>query len=69
MDAIEKGVNEVRDKKGACKDLRYMRIDGSTPAQQRQAHVNAFQDDEHCRVRRASAPGGVRVAQSQNQIH
>jgi SNF2 family DNA or RNA helicase len=62
MDAIEKGVNEMRDKKGggggANKDLRYMRIDGSTPAQQRQSYVNAFQEDEHCRVRGRTQRGG-----------
>jgi hypothetical protein len=50
MDAIEKGVNEVRAKNKEMKGLAYMRIDGSTPAKQREDNVNAFQNDQACRV-------------------
>lgn len=48
MDAIEKGVNEV-GKKGSR--LGYMRIDGKTPAKQRDANVTRFQEDHSCKVR------------------
>jgi SNF2 family DNA or RNA helicase len=47
MDAIEKGVNEV-GKKGSR--LGYMRIDGKTPAKQRDANVTRFQEDHSCKV-------------------
>ena len=50
MDAIEKGVNDVRGKNKECKGMRYMRIDGSTPAKQRDENVTSFQNDENCRV-------------------
>jgi SNF2 family DNA or RNA helicase len=50
MDAIEKGVNEVRAKNKDMKGLAYMRIDGSTPPKQREDNVNAFQNDQACRV-------------------
>lgn len=56
MDAIEKGVNDVRSKK-ECKSMRYMRIDGSTPAKQREENVNAFQNEENCRVRERGSQG------------
>jgi len=51
MDAIEKGVNDIRSKNKECKNMRYMRIDGETPARQREENVTAFQNDENCRVR------------------
>lgn len=50
MDAIEKGVNEVRGKNKELKELKYMRIDGQTPPKQREENVNNFQDDQACRV-------------------
>lgn len=50
MDAIEKGVNDIRSKNKECKNMRYMRIDGETPARQREENVTAFQNDENCRV-------------------
>jgi hypothetical protein len=51
MDAIQAGVCEVIHKNKEFRDLKYMRIDGSTPAKQREANVNQFQQDDNCRVR------------------
>jgi hypothetical protein len=56
MDAIQAGVCEVIHKNKEFRDLKYMRIDGSTPAKQREANVNQFQQDDHCRV------GGARLS-------
>jgi hypothetical protein len=50
MDAIELGVNSVREKNKELKNLKYMRIDGSTPAKQREANVSMFQEQADCRV-------------------
>lgn len=50
MDAIESGVNETRQKVQELKDLKYMRIDGSTDAKQRDSNVTCFQNDANCRV-------------------
>lgn len=58
MDAIEKGVNDVRSKNKECKNMKYMRIDGSTPPKQREENVNAFQNEENCRVRGCSLRHG-----------
>jgi SNF2 family DNA or RNA helicase len=51
MDAIQCGVSNVIHKNKEFRDLKYMRIDGSTPAKQREANVNQFQQDDNCRVR------------------
>ncbi|KAF6256809.1 P-loop containing nucleoside triphosphate hydrolase protein [Scenedesmus sp. NREL 46B-D3] len=50
MDAIQKGVCDVIHKNKEFRDLKYMRIDGSTPPKQREANVNQFQQDDNCRV-------------------
>lgn len=52
MDAIEAGVNAAR-KQPELKELRYMRIDGSTDARTRDDNVSRFQNDAACRVRAA----------------
>eukprot|EP00879_Flechtneria_rotunda_P026786 GHRR01028611.1.p1 GENE.GHRR01028611.1~~GHRR01028611.1.p1 ORF type:complete len:185 (+),score=73.33 GHRR01028611.1:64-618(+) len=49
MDAIERGVNSLKQKK-EYKSLNYMRIDGQTKAEQRKANVDMFQEQEDCRV-------------------
>ncbi|WIA22000.1 hypothetical protein OEZ85_004354 [Tetradesmus obliquus] len=50
MDAIQCGVSGVIHKNKEFRDLKYMRIDGSTPPKQREANVNQFQQDDNCRV-------------------
>lgn len=49
MDAIERAVSNVQRQK-EFKGMQHMRIDGSTPPQQRQRNVEKFQEDENCRV-------------------
>eukprot|EP00878_Enallax_costatus_P041862 GHUV01048771.1.p1 GENE.GHUV01048771.1~~GHUV01048771.1.p1 ORF type:complete len:180 (+),score=71.42 GHUV01048771.1:271-810(+) len=49
MDAIERAVSNVQRQK-EFKGMQHMRIDGSTPAQQRQRNVETFQENENCRV-------------------
>lgn len=51
MNAIECAVSNAKRKNKDLKDLQHMRIDGSTPAQQRQRNVERFQEEANCRVR------------------
>lgn len=70
MDAIERGVNHVKQKNKEYKGLKYMRIDGSTPARQREANVNTFQSDADCRVSRSAgvSPQAMQTCHNRTKV-